>query len=782
MRVSLNQVLTSFSQQFRSHASRRRRANPFTRTVEILEERTLLSAVADPGLEGVDAFGNTYDALPELPDEYAADLGPADGTGNFDGTGTIADLSQTFFLNSDPGAAQTIYLDFNGEVTSGTSWNSAFTGGANIVTPAYSMDSDPAFSNTELAAIQGIWQRVAEDFLPFDVNVTTQDPGSAALAKSGSSDAAWGVRVVIGGDGTWYAANVGGVAYVGSFNWSSDTPAFVYEDHLGNGAEKYTAEAISHEAGHTLGLSHDGTSTTGYYAGQGSGETGWAPIMGVGYYQNFTQWSQGEYADANNHQDDLAIITSQNGFGYRSDDAGNTAGTAAVLFSSSGIVSDSGIIERRSDVDVFAFNTGAGTINLQGLVAGRGADLDLLLELYDAGGRLVASANPADQLSASLSATVGAGTYYLSVSGVGKGDPLTTGYSDYASIGSYRLTGSIIETNQTFPAYLSLSAANADRSEGDSGSTAFTFTVTRTGDTSSAVSVNYALTSSQADANDFVGGLPAGTLNFAAGETSKTITILVAGDLAIESDESFTLSLANASSGAEITTGTAVGTIRNDDHPGILVSPTSGLTTSESGGTASFTVVLTSAPTADVVINVASLNTAEGVVNVSQLRFTSANWNIAQTVVVTGVDDAVRDGNQSYTVVLSPAQSSDPSYNGVDPADVQLVNQDNDKRGGHGGGGGGNTTGGGKGNLKKSPAAADSLDDGTDGEPVLGQVLTPQSPTPVTESQSTVQGTEHSKTASAKSGHSQVASQHETSNGHLDRLFTQFGPLLGELL
>ena len=156
-------------------------------------------------------------------------------------------------------------------------------------------------------------------------------------------------------------------------------------------------------------------------------------------------------------------------------------------------------------------------------------------------------------------------------------------------------------------------------------------------------------------------------------------------NLEIESDESFTVSLLNASAGAEITTGSAVGTIRNDDQPGILVSPTSGLTTSESGGTASFSVVLTSAPTADVVIDVASQDTTEGVVNVSQLIFTSANWNAPQTVTVIGVDDTIRDGNQAYTVVLSPAQSSDPNYNGLDPADVQLTNLDNEKRGRHGG-------------------------------------------------------------------------------------------------
>ncbi|MGS4920210.1 MULTISPECIES: ExeM/NucH family extracellular endonuclease [Mameliella] len=112
---------------------------------------------------------------------------------------------------------------------------------------------------------------------------------------------------------------------------------------------------------------------------------------------------------------------------------------------------------------------------------------------------------------------------------------------------------------------LAIAATDADKLEGDSGSTGFTFTVTRSGDTTAATTVDYAVSGGGADAADFGGSLPSGTVSFAAGETSKTITVQVTGDTDIETDEGFTVTLSNASGAATISTATATGTIRTDD-------------------------------------------------------------------------------------------------------------------------------------------------------------------------------------------------------------------------
>ncbi len=114
------------------------------------------------------------------------------------------------------------------------------------------------FTDTERTRIQQVWQRVAEDYAPFDVDVTTEYPGEAAITRSSSADEYYGMRVLISPISS-YIGTYGGIAYVGVFDLVGDyyKPALVFPENLANG-EKYIGEAASHENGHTLGLYHDG--------------------------------------------------------------------------------------------------------------------------------------------------------------------------------------------------------------------------------------------------------------------------------------------------------------------------------------------------------------------------------------------------------------------------------------------------------------------------------------------------------------------------------------------
>lgn len=357
--------------------------------------------------------------------------------------GQLRPLEQTFLLHSKPGANRTIYLNFKGATLTGTAWNSS---GTTIQAPAFDLDGIPgSFNTTELQRIQGVWQRVAEDFAPFDVDVTTEAPPADRLTRSGSTDGVYGTTVLVTTRAGVHSCSCGGVAYLGIFDDTSDfyKPALVFYDALSS-SEKNIAEAASHEAGHNMGLSHDGTASTGYYSGHGTGTTGWAPIMGVGYSKNLVQWSKGEYLGANSVQDDYAVMQS-NGLPLRADDHGDTTGTATVLtLTSAGATSQAqaqGVIERPTDVDAFAVAAGAGSMTLSLTPSVRAANLDALVTVRNSAGTLLASFNPTDALNASGTVSLpSAGTYVVSVQGTGKGDPLLDGYTAYGSLGFYALS------------------------------------------------------------------------------------------------------------------------------------------------------------------------------------------------------------------------------------------------------------------------------------------------------------------------------------------------------
>jgi hypothetical protein len=405
-------------------------------------------------------------------------------------------LSNTFRLHSNPKATKTLYMDFDGFTCEGTSWNSSYNI-QSIVSPAYDpAGNGAAFTDDELIQVQEAWQRVAADFAPFDIDITTEDPGEANLVNTGGSDDRWGIRVVMTLV-NFSNLNIGGFAYIGSFNWNyekqgaTDTPAYVF-----NNTSYYVAPAVTHEAGHSLFLSHDGTTAANpvqpsaeYYNGHGTGETAWGPIMGSGYYRNVTSWDDGTYlgssngsasANFNKGPSDLDVITQNNGFDFLPDDFGDTTSSATTLLGTSipggrQTISQVGSITRASDVDYFKFQTGTGPIDITidpyinevwtsdgkgGYVStiessflngndwsqNQGSNLDVEATIYDSKGKVVAVANQPGLRASFANLNLDVGTYYLKVDGVGFGNPKVdppTGYSDYGSLGQYRISGTI---------------------------------------------------------------------------------------------------------------------------------------------------------------------------------------------------------------------------------------------------------------------------------------------------------------------------------------------------
>lgn len=339
--------------------------------------------------------------------------------------------AQTPRYNSLPSATATVYLDFDGHLVTGTSWN---TTGPISCGP----------SNLSTAQITEIFNRVSEDYRPFNINITTDSLVYWAAPP------AQRMRVILTVTSSWYGA-AGGVSYIGSFTWGDNTPAFVFTALL-NYNTKNIAEATSHEAGHTLGLKHQASydvnclKLTEYNGGAGSGEIGWAPIMGVSYYKNFTLWNNGANPyGCTNYQDDLGIITSAvNGFGYRQDDYSNASDATATSASFVNNRFDiNGIIEKITDQDVFQFNiTSFGNFRLDAIpynvgTGDIGSNLDMQVDLLGSGGVVLGTYNPDLLLSSRIDTMLNPGTYYLRVEG--KGNMYAP---EYASLGSYSLQGS----------------------------------------------------------------------------------------------------------------------------------------------------------------------------------------------------------------------------------------------------------------------------------------------------------------------------------------------------
>jgi Ca2+-binding RTX toxin-like protein len=367
----------------------------------------------------------------------------------------LAALTDVPVLHSNPGADVSLYLDFNGHAPDdffGYDWPEATVGNpcsrsfvntdSDRGTPPLDRDGDEStFSQGELDSILEIWQRVAEDFSPFDIDVTTVNPGDC-------SDGV-GVRVAIGGGPRdWLGENAGGIALIDAF--TGQAPNIVYafdEDWDGDPItqDSFIADTVSHEAGHAFGLKHQvdidrDRDIVNEYSTNG-GSLLKAPLMGDSQIAARSLWWSGMADDSDawefwdddvERQDDMDVLARRaNGFGYRVDDHGNGTDSATPLVLVGDQFAGSGIVEQMSDADYFTFRTYAsGQVTLAVNVATVGPNLDARLELRDSQGNLIASATTIEQLSESLTVNLDPGLYYAVV----------RSQSEYGDVGQYTVS------------------------------------------------------------------------------------------------------------------------------------------------------------------------------------------------------------------------------------------------------------------------------------------------------------------------------------------------------
>jgi hypothetical protein len=345
----------------------------------------------------------------------------------------LQSFGQVPVLNSYTKAAPVIFLDFDGHHVSGTSWNwnGPFTCGP---------------SGMKTAQIEEIFARVAEDYRPFNINVTTDS------AKYWAAPAKSRARVVLTVTNEWYGSGAGGVASTGSFSRGDNTPCFVFTKLLSYNT-KAIAEAAAHEAGHTLGLRHQAVyndsclRVSDYYEGKGTGEASWAPIMGNSYNRNVTTWHLGTSSrSCTSIQSDLDMILNPvNGVTYRADDHANFLTAATPLAFAEDSLRADGLIEQPADNDYFALNvkkTSEFRLEANPYSIGinnSGANLNVRVSLVDSNQKEVAKFESGSKLNKIIDTVLVAGNYYLKVDG-------SSGqyFSEYGSLGSYSLKGTLV--------------------------------------------------------------------------------------------------------------------------------------------------------------------------------------------------------------------------------------------------------------------------------------------------------------------------------------------------
>ncbi len=272
-----------------------------------------------------------------------------------------------------------------------------------------------------------------------------------------------------------------------------------------------------------------------------------------------------------------------------------------------------------------------------------------------------------------------------------------TGQDDSVADGNQPYTILLAKPNTTDAAYAAIDPTDVPVTNTDNDSAGVTVSPTSkltTGEDGTKASFTVKLNSQpKADVNIKVKSLKtteatvsASSLDFTTANWNAPQTVTVTGvdDAKADGGQLFTIEVGPVTSTdtaySALDPSDVTGTNVDNDTATAKVTLLGGQKTTEGGGQTSFSVVLGAEPSADVTFAV-STDGAEATTSTQLLRFTPSNWGTAQTVTVTGVDDSFDDGDVDYLVVLAAGTSSDPSFHGLDPADVSLVNVDDDTAG-----------------------------------------------------------------------------------------------------
>ncbi|MEM7014621.1 MAG: hypothetical protein AAF585_24430, partial [Verrucomicrobiota bacterium] len=322
--------------------------------------------------------------------------------------------------NSDPppgqfqslsGSQFVIYIDFDGEVVNDSNWSDD------------PINAQP--SGLSAADQLETMRRIAEDFSHWNINVTDNRSVYDATPTQRRT-----MCVVTPTDTA--SPGSGGVAFLDTFRDDFVSWCFVTDD------PNDIADTVSHEIGHQLKLAHDGRGGQEYHPGHGSSPMRWGPIMGAAFNSNVSQWSNGDYSNSTNDEDDIARI-STNGFGLRVDDVGNSIGAATVLTASNGDFAASAVIERNTDIDFFRFTlTADSTLVITATPKTPGPNMKADLRLYNVAGLQLRENVGGATMNAAITQQLVPGDYFVSIQGTSHLTP-DEGWSSYASIGQYDL-------------------------------------------------------------------------------------------------------------------------------------------------------------------------------------------------------------------------------------------------------------------------------------------------------------------------------------------------------